>query len=156
MLDKPRLAQTPDQLTAVIQMTVPRSEMQSVTGNGYKELMGALSAQGIPPAGPWFTHHLRMDPEVFDYELGVPVSVPVPTMGRVRAGRWPSGTVARVVLQGSYEWLFGAWAELDDWIAAEGHTPAPDRWECYVRGPESSPDPSTWRTELNRPLIRTA
>ena len=25
-------------------------------------------------------------------------------------------------------------------------------WECYTSGPESSPDPGKWRTELNRPL----
>ena len=31
---------------------------------------------------------------------------------------------------------------------------APDLWECYVAGPESNPDPATWRTELNRPLTR--
>lgn len=38
-------------------------------------------------------------------------------------------------------------------IAADGHTPAPDFWESYVTGPESNPDPATWRTELNRPLL---
>ena len=27
-------------------------------------------------------------------------------------------------------------------------------WERYVAGPESSPDPTAWRTELNRPLTR--
>ena len=54
---------------------------------------------------------LRMDPDTFDFEVGVPV-------------------------------------------AAGGHTPAPDLWECYVAGPESGPDPAAWRTELNRPLLR--
>jgi len=39
------------------------------------------------------------------------------------------------------------------WITAEGHSPAPDLWECYVAGPESNPDPANWRTELNRPLV---
>jgi len=29
-----------------------------------------------------------------------------------------------------------------------------DLWEVYVAGPESGPDPATWRTELNRPLSR--
>jgi effector-binding domain-containing protein len=156
VIDTPRISQMPDQLTAVIRMTGKQSEMQNETGNGYKELMAVLSATGIRPVGPWFTHHLRMDGEIYDYEVGVPVSSPVPPVGRVRTGRWPASTVARLVLTGSYEWLFGAWATLDDWIASQGHTPAADRWECYVRGPESSPDPSGWRTELNRPLLRIA
>jgi hypothetical protein len=41
-------------------------------------------------------------------------------------------------------------------IAAAGHEPGQDLWECYVAGPESSPDPASWRTELSRPLARTA
>jgi heme/copper-type cytochrome/quinol oxidase subunit 2 len=45
-----------------------------------------------------------------------------------------------------------AWREFGEWITAEGHEPAANLWEFYVAGPESSPDPSTWRTELNRPL----
>jgi hypothetical protein len=40
------------------------------------------------------------------------------------------------------------------WITAEGHAPAGDLWESYVTGPHSSPDPTTWQTELTRPLTR--
>jgi hypothetical protein len=45
----------------------------------------------------------------------------------------------------------GTEGEFRDWIAANGQKPAPDLWEIYLSGPESSPDPATWRTELNRP-----
>lgn len=156
MLDQPRLARTMDQLTAVVRFSISHSEMGGVVSSGYKEVMGAITAQGIAPAGPWFTHHLKMDFETHDFEVGVPVSYPVSPMGRVEPGRWPASIVARAVLHGSYENLGAAWIELNAWIATEGHTPGPDLWECYVRGPESSPDPDTWRTELNRPLVRTA
>jgi hypothetical protein len=37
-------------------------------------------------------------------------------------------------------------------IAAQGRTPAPNLWERYIAGPESNPDPATFRTELNRLL----
>jgi hypothetical protein len=30
--------------------------------------------------------------------------------------------------------------------------PAGDLYECYVVGPESTPDPANWRTELSRPV----
>jgi hypothetical protein len=50
--------------------------------------------------------------------------------------------------------LAPAWAEFDAWIAAAGHTPAPDLWECDISGPESNSDATAWCTELNRPLIR--
>jgi effector-binding domain-containing protein len=154
MLDKPQIAQTAAQPTAIIRLTIPRAEIQTVMGPGYRELMAAVAAQGIATAGPWFSHHLRMDPDIFDFEIGVPVTAPISVAGRVKPGHLPAATVARTVYHGAYEGLSAAWGEFVAWIAAEGHTPAPDLWECYVAGPESSPDPANWRTELNRPLIR--
>jgi effector-binding domain-containing protein len=121
-------------------------------GPGIGELRAAIAAQGIAPAGPWFTHHLRMDPDTFDFEIGIPVTAPVTAAGRMKAGQLPATTVARTVFHGNYEGLGAAWGEFGAWIAAERHTPGADLWECYVAGPESSPDPATWRTELNRPL----
>jgi effector-binding domain-containing protein len=154
MLDRPQILQTVAQPTAVIRLTIPRQEIQKVMGPGYRELMAAVAAQRIAPAGPWFSHHLRMDPDTFDFELGVPVTAPIAAAGRVQPGQLPAATVARTVYRGAYEGLGAAWGEFNAWIAAEGHTPAPNLWECYVAGPESSPDPAAWRTELNRPLIR--
>jgi len=155
MLDKPQIVQTTAQPTAIIRLTIPREEIRNVMGPGHRELMAAVAAQGIAPAGPWFTHHLRMDPDTFDVEIGVPVTAPISAAGRVEPGQLPAATVARTVYHGVYEGLGPAWAEFDAWITAEGHTPAPDLWESYVAGPESNPDPATWRTELNRPMNRT-
>jgi effector-binding domain-containing protein len=152
MLETPRIAQTTHQLTAVIRLTVPRDEIRNVMGPGIAEVMAAVAAQGMTPTGPWFTYHLRMDPAVFDFEVGVPVAAPVAASGRVKPGHLPATTVARTVYHGSYEGLGGAWGELEAWIAANGYTTAPDLWECYTVGPETSSDPADWRTELNRPL----
>ena len=153
MLDTPRITQTTDRLTAVIHLTIPRAEIRNVMGPGLQEVQAAVAAQGIAPAGPWFTHHLRMDPATFDFEICVPVTVPVAAVGRVKPSRWPAMKVAQTVYHGPYEGLPAAWGEFDAWIVANGHAPGPDLWERYVAGPESSPDPASWRTELNRPLI---
>jgi effector-binding domain-containing protein len=152
MIDTPHITQTAAQQTAIIHLTIPRDEIQNVMGPGLSELMAAIAAQGIAPAGPWFTHHLRMDPDTFDFEIGVPVTAPVTAAGRMKAGQLPATKVARTIFHGNYEGLGAAWGEFDAWIAAQGHTPGADLWECYVAGPESNPDPATWRTELNRPL----
>jgi effector-binding domain-containing protein len=152
MLDTPQITQTAAQLTALIHLTIPREEIQNVMGPGIGELMAAVAAQGIAPVGPWFNHHLKMDPGTFDFEISVPVMTPIAATGRVKAGQLPATTVARTVYHGPYEGLGAAWAEFNAWIAAQGHTAGPDLWECYVAGPESNPDPATWRTELNRPL----
>jgi effector-binding domain-containing protein len=152
MIDAPQITQSPARLTAVIHVIVPREEMQSVMGPGIEELMATVAGQGITPTGPWFTHHLRMDPKIFDFEIGLPVSQPIAATGRVVPGQLPATKVARTVFHGGYEGLGEAWGEFDAWIRAQGHTPGPNLWECYVTGPESSSDPAQWRTELNRPL----
>ncbi len=152
MLSTPHIIQTAAQPTAFFHLTMPRSEIQNVMGPGLDELRAAVAAQGPTPAGPWFTHHRRMDPYVFDFEICLPMAAPVAAVGRVRAGQWPATTVARAVYQGGFEGLGAAWGELDAWVVAQGHTPAADLWEVYLAGPESSPDPAQWRTQLNRPL----
>jgi effector-binding domain-containing protein len=154
MLDRPQIVTTETQPAAVIRLTIPRADIQRVMGPAIGEVMGAIAAQGVAPAGPVFSHHFRMDPDVFDFEVGVPVTGPVADTGRVRVSELPAATVARTVYQGPYEGLGAAWGEFGKWIASEGHEAAADLWECYVAGPESSPDPATWRTELNRPLTR--
>jgi effector-binding domain-containing protein len=154
VIETPHIVRTDARRAAVIRFTVPRAEIQHVMGPGMAELMAAIATQGIAPAGPIFSHHLRMDPEIFDFELGVTVTTRIAPTGRVTAGQLPGAVVARTVYHGRYEGLGAAWGEFEAWMDAEGHTAAPDLWECYVAGPESSPDPAVWRTELNRPLIR--
>ena len=152
MIDTPQITQTTAQLLALIHVTIPRDEVQSITGPGLQELMVVVKAQQIGPAGPWFTHHLKMDPAVFDFEICVPVTAPVATVGRVRPGDMPVVKVAQAIYRGPYEGLGGAWGEFTAWLAANGHATHRDLYESYLVGPESSPDPSTWCTELSKPL----
>lgn len=153
MIDIPRVTHTTEAPLAFIHLTVPRSEIRTVMGPGLAELHAVLAAQDVTPSGPWFTHHRRMDPSVFDFEICLPVSRPIVPSGRVQAGCLPAATVAQTVLHGPYEGLGEAWGQLESWIAAQGHRSAPDLWERYVVGPETSADPADWRTELNRPLL---
>ena len=121
-------------------------------GPAIGEVMAAVAAQGIALAGPVFSHHFKMEPATFDFEVGVPVATPVSPMGRVNPSHLPAGTVVRTVYHGGYEGLGAAWGEFGAWIAANGHVAAESLWEFYSTGPESGPDPAGWRTELNRPL----
>lgn len=153
MLETPQITTTTPQPTALIHLTVPRDQIQHVMGPGITEVMAVVTAQGLTPTGPWFTHHFRLVPDVFDFEICVPVAGTVTPSGRVKAGQRPALRVARTIYQGPYEGLGPAWGEFDAWIAANGHRPAGDVWEYYVKGPESSPEPSDWQTELHRPLL---
>jgi len=153
MIDKPAIAKSAEVHTAMVHLTVPRSEIQKVMGPGLAEVNAAIAAQGIKPAGAWFTHHLKMDPKVFDFEICVPVKKPVAPTGRVKPGRLESGRrVARTVYHGGYEGLGAAWGEFHAWIESQGLKLAADLWEIYAAGPESGSDPASWRTELNQPL----
>jgi effector-binding domain-containing protein len=122
-------------------------------GPGLDEVRAVIAAQDIAAVGPWFTHHLKIQPVIFDFEICVPVAAPIDPVGRVRLGRWPVTTVARTEFHGDYQGLGDAWGKFNEWIAGKGYTPRPDMWECYLAGPESSADPTSWRTQLNRPLV---
>jgi effector-binding domain-containing protein len=149
----PHITHVDAQQTAVIHLIIPRSEIQSVMGPGIAELMATVKAQGVGPTGPWFSRHFAMRPDTFDFEIGVPVSGPVTPAGRVKPGSLPATKVARAVLKGDYSGLPSGWSGFLDWVSAHGFKTAPDLWEVYLKGPESDPDPSSWRTELNKPLL---
>jgi effector-binding domain-containing protein len=152
MIDEPKIVSTEPQKTAVIRLTIPRAKIQEEMGPGFNELKSTLKSQGISPAGPWFSHHLRMDPAVFDFELGVPVTQDVVPSGRVTAGQLPAAKVARTIYRGGYDGLGAAWGEFDTWLEEHGHNVSGDLWEVYTAGPETGNDASLFRTELNRPL----
>jgi effector-binding domain-containing protein len=154
MIDTPHLTRTAAQPTAVIHLQVPRepAAMQRVMGPAINEVMAAIAAQGLAPKGPLFSHHFRMAPDLFDFEVGFPVDAAIAPTGRVQPSELPAVEVARTLYRGGYEGLAQAWGEFNEWITAAGLVPRENLWERYVTGPEADPDPSTWQTELNRPL----
>ena len=157
VFDTPRISSAEPKPVAVIRLTIPRSEIQTVMGPAMGELLAAIAAQGIAADGPLFSHHFAMHPDTFDFEVGIFTTIFVEDAGRVRRGESSaSPTVAKMTYRGPYEGLGEAWGEFDRWVAAEGHTPAADLWEFYISGPESSPDPAQWRTNLLRPLLAVA
>ncbi|MBX7244526.1 MAG: GyrI-like domain-containing protein [Candidatus Sumerlaeaceae bacterium] len=153
MIETPQIIQTTARLTAFIPLKVPISEIKNVMGPTIGEVYSTISAQGIAPAGPWFTHHLHRPTDVFDFEVSVPVASPVETRGRVKPGEWPAMKMARTVHDGRYEGLAEAWGEFHAWIAGQGLKVGAGLWEVYLVGPETSANPADWRTELNLPVI---
>ena len=126
--------------------------MREVMGPGIAELLAVLKAQGVPPTGPLFCHHRRLDPERFVFALSLPVAADIAAQGRVHAGLVPARTVACTVYSGGYEGLPAAWGEFMTWLEKSGRAPAADFLETYRVGPEASASPADWRTELQRPL----
>ena len=152
MIDTPQLIQTEEQLTAVIHLTVPRAEISIVMGPAIAEIMSIITAQGATITGPCFSYHPKRPTDIFDFEVGFPVSQPITAAGRVKMSKLPAVKVIRTIYQGGYEGLGAAWGEFCKWIEAKELNVQESLWECYLTDPESNPDTDTWRTELNRPL----
>ena len=153
MIDAPTILQSTEQPAAVIRLKLTLQQMMQEFGAAAQEVFGALSAQGIEPAGPLYSYHFRRPTDTFDFEVGVPVSRTFKPTGRVKHGKIPAEKVARTVYHGGYEGLPGGWGEFHKWMEGQKLKQAEHLWECYAVGPGTEPDPKKWKTELNRPLI---
>ena len=152
MIDILEITETQPRPAAVIHVAVPRHEIRTVMPVAIREVLATLASQGIAPAGPLFDHHLKTSERTFDFEVGFPIASAVKPAGRVMNGELPGGRIARAVMRGDYEGLSGAWVEFHEWMKREGHMSRGDFWQIFAAGPESSPDPANWRTELCLPL----
>jgi effector-binding domain-containing protein len=152
VIEAPRIVDLVPRPFAGLRLTIPKADIQRVMGPGLEEVHAALAAQGVVASGPWFTHHLRIEPQGWDFEIGVPVARPIAPAGRVAAREWPAMRAAQATLRGGYEGLAAGWGALDAWVAGRGLAACAELWESYAVGPESGPDPAGWRTELTRPL----
>ncbi len=155
MLDTPKITTTVDQPYAALHVTVPRDQIQSVMGPSIREVYAAVAEQGLKPAGAWFTHHLRRPSDTFDFEACVPIGTRIEDAARVQSKIWAAMTVAKAEHRGGYEGLSGAWGEFAAWTERQGLRMAPDLWEVYRIGPESSDNPEDWRTELNWQVLES-
>jgi uncharacterized protein YndB with AHSA1/START domain/effector-binding domain-containing protein len=151
-IEEPELATTRRRRAAVIRVKVPRTDMPKVMPPAIQEVVAAARALGIGPDGPLFAHHHEVTAGTFDFEVGVPVTGAVTPTGRVVESALPEARVARTVYHGPYEGLHEAWGEFDRWLGERGMSRQGPFWEVYAVGPETSPDPADWRTELVRPL----
>lgn len=152
MLDALEVTQTTPRVAAVIRFNIPQRELPGVMGPAIEELMAAINAQGLTATGPLFNHYLSMANGRFDFEVGIPVSAPIKPTGRVQPGQLPSAKVVRAIYHGPYAQLHHAWREFGEQAKGLGYQPEAGLWESYLVGPETSPDSSTWRTELNQPI----
>jgi effector-binding domain-containing protein len=153
MIDQPWIDVMAEQAVAFVPIRVARNQIQTVMMPGLSEIRHALSEQGIAPAGPWLTHHHFLKPHEFHFDICVPVTKTINPQGRVRAGILEARKVARTIHRGPFDELGKSWGALMTWVTAEQLPACIDFFECYAKGPESSPDPAEWETLLSVPLM---
>lgn len=148
MIEPPSILTLTGQPAAVIRLTISRHEISNAMGPAIGELIACLAGQGLMPSGPVYAHHFRLDPDVFDFEVGVPVTGDFEPEGRVLAASTPAGKAVMTTLHGPYDGLPDGWGEFHMKIQSAGLPLAGNFWEVYARGPESGTDQDQWRTEL--------
>ncbi len=67
-------------------------------------------------------------------------------------GSLPAGRVVEAIHVGPYDTMEKTYAEIEDYLADEGLTPAEVMWETYLSDPDTEPDPAAWRTLICWPL----
>lgn len=152
LLTEPLVTLSESSTIAAVRLTIPRAAIQAEMGAAINEVLAALTAQSLRPAGPLISHHLTLSSTTFDFEVGFPIDGQLAPTGRVFQSSIPESKVLRAIYQGPYEGLFTAWSEFDRKVKALGRKVRPDIWERYLLGPESGPDASKYITELNVPL----
>lgn len=139
----------PAQPAAVVRTELPVEEIPAFLGGAFGEVIGALSAGGLSPAGPPFARYRPVDGG-FAVEAGVPSSGVVAPSGRVVATTLPGGPVATTLYRGDYGGVGAAYDAVTAWMGEHGWTPTGAPWEAYLDGPEV-PEP---RTVLSFPVQR--
>jgi AraC family transcriptional regulator len=112
---------------------------------------------GIALAGQPLTRYVEWGPGLWTVEAGMPVAAHCCESScdaDVRAGILPGGLVATTTHAGSYDKLNQAHAAVQQWIEAEGLTPAGAPWESYTTDPADYPDPKDWKTEIFWPIAK--
>ncbi|MFQ5614886.1 MAG: MerR family transcriptional regulator, partial [Anaerolineales bacterium] len=121
----------------------------------YGELFAYLGQHRINPTGPplavYYDEEYR-DRDA-DVEAAMPVAGQMPAGARVRGRELPPvEQMACITHEGAYEAFDVTYGQLMAWVEANGYRMSGPIREIYVRGPESSEEPSTYITEIQLPV----
>ena len=127
-------------------------ELTEFMGRAFGTAATEIGKQGAHPAGPPIAIYHGAPSDVVDVTAGFPVTQPVTPAPGVVIETLPGGPAIEAIHTGPYDTLTETYAELTDWISAQNLDLAPDKWEEYVVGPDTEPDPAKWQTRIVFPL----
>ena len=145
----------------VVRKRVKRSEIATTIAEVLPRVFGYAQQHGMALTGVPFTRYVEAGPGLMTIEPGMRVAVPEGVAQRpdpaadseeVRAEMLPGGPAALTTHIGPYDRLPDAYAALEEWIKAQGLTPAGAPWESYITDPGEYPDPKDWKTEVYWPV----
>ena len=136
----------------VIRVKVAEKDIGTTLSVAFPEVMDYLNQEKVMPTGPPFTRYHSFTPGRFDLEAGMPVPKAMAGSGRIRAVTLPGGTVVTTFHVGPYQELGNAYHALQEWMKAEGRTPAGPPWEVYMSDPGADQDPKKQTTRIFWPI----
>jgi effector-binding domain-containing protein len=151
------LIMIPEQYVAYIHTTGPIAGLRDLMMRLYAALDGAGVTAAGPPQARFFDE--EFDPEKTEYEVCVPI-VPgadgwVPdTIGEARTDIIPVHQAMVTEHRGPYDTVHLSYEAIGEEINAIGYAVAGPATEVFLKGPESTSDPSEYVTEVRLPVAR--
>jgi effector-binding domain-containing protein len=130
----------------------PVADLRDFFDDSFRALAQAVAAQRIGVVSPAFGLYHGTPGDSLDLEVGFATDRPVQPDGGVVVSSLPGGRAGRLMHLGSFDGLGASWQRLHAWIRAQGLSPQPQRWECYVTRPSPEMDPRDLRTDLHWPV----
>lgn len=138
---------------AVLEVTLPYSDIKEVMAKGFGQLMEVVQKQGATPTGPPFAKYLDIsDENAWQVVLGIPVDKNIEADGDVKSEELLGGKVAIATHVGPYENLKQTWDAFNEWMESSEHTANGAPWESYVTDPTADSNPAEWRTDIYWPI----
>ena len=150
--NEPEVVSLDPATTATIRDVVAIDELPAFFDRAFSSLAELISAQGVSITGPAFSLYHDHPSATADVEVGFPTDRPIDPAGGAAPGSLPGGRVARIVHEGGYDELAGAWDQLGAWMSEHGLSFRMPFWEVYLTEPSPDMDPADLRTELNHPV----
>ncbi|PFG43560.1 effector-binding domain-containing protein [Isoptericola jiangsuensis] len=150
----------PEQAAVGVRRIARTDELADVFATLVPRVAGLLEQLGLRPAGPPFARYHDRTGDDLDVEVGFPVddAVDLPALpatvgnepggGVVVAEPLPAVRVVETIHAGPYDGLRATRGRMEAWVAAHDLRLLGVSWESYEAGPESDPDPATWRTRV--------
>lgn len=141
-----------EQPVAAVRSRVRMDELPDAFSSAFHRVFAALAEAGIRASGAPYARYRGMPTDTVDVEIGFPVESPFPGSGDVIGETLPAGRAVEALHSGDYDSLRGTYEEVERWMRAHDVIPSDQMWEVYLSGPESDPDPATWRTRIVWPV----
>jgi len=135
----------------------PALEIPPFLDQAYERIEGHIRRHGhgpVGPAGAWYGDGQGIDHDDLAMVAWMAADGPVP--GDESAGidhaELPATRLAVALHVGPYDDMTDAYGALGAWVTEHGRTVTGPLQELYLLGPDTTDDPSMWRTEVGWPV----